>query len=146
MEVIRPFVKWAGGKNSLIPQLKRFYPLELKNGEIDKYVEPFLGGGAVLINVLQNYNVKQAYAFDINADLINCYNVIKNNVDKLIKELEIKEKEFLSLKDEERQQYFYNVRDEYNSHKVKGNRLSIKRAGEFIFLNKTCFNRTISSK
>ena len=73
MESVKPFVKWAGGKGSLIPQLKNFYPFGLENETINKYVEPFVGGGAVLINILQKYNIKEAYAFDINIDLINCY-------------------------------------------------------------------------
>ncbi len=140
MEVVRPFVKWAGGKSSLISQLTNFFPFELKDGIINKYVEPFVGGGAVLINILQKYDVKEAYAFDINRDLINCYNVIKENVDELIKELEIKEKEFIKLESEDRQAHFYNIRKEYNSYKLKENELNIKRAGEFIFLNRTCFN------
>ena len=140
MESIKPFVKWAGGKASLIPQLKNFYPFGLENNIINKYVEPFVGGGAVLINILQNYNVKEAYAFDINKDLINCYNVIKENVEDLIKELEIKEKVFLELENEDRQVYFYNIRKEYNSYKINEDELNIKRAGEFIFLNRTCFN------
>ena len=137
---IKPFVKWAGGKGSLISQLKNFYPFELENEKINKYVEPFVGGGAVLINILQKYDVKEAYAFDINMDLINCYNVIKTNVEELIKELELKEKEFLVLADKERQKYFYDVRREYNSYRISENELSIKRAEEFIFLNRTCFN------
>ena len=140
MEIIKPFVKWAGGKSSLIPQLKNFYPFELENETITKYVEPFVGGGAVLINVLQKYDVKEAYAFDINKDLINCYNVIKEEVEELIKELEIKEKEFLKLENEGRQAYFYNIRKEYNSYKIENSELNVKRAGEFIFLNRTCFN------
>lgn len=140
MKDVKPFVKWAGGKGSLIPQLKNFYPFELENETINKYVEPFIGGGAVLINILQKYDVKQAYAFDINIDLINCYNIIKVDVENLIKELDIKEKEFLKLEDEERQKYFYNIRKEYNSYRIKENELSVKRAAEFIFLNRTCFN------
>lgn len=44
MEVIKPFVKWAGGKGSLISQLTNFYPYELEKSEIEKYVEPFVGG------------------------------------------------------------------------------------------------------
>ncbi len=140
MELIKPFVKWAGGKGSLISQLKNFYPFELENETIDKYVEPFVGGGAVLINILQKYDVEEAYAFDINIDLINGYNVIKNNIEELIEELTIKEKEFLKLKDEDKQAYFYNVRKEYNSYKINKNELSVRRAGEFIFLNRTCFN------
>lgn len=62
MEVVRPFVKWAGGKGGLISQLKNFYPFDLENGVIEKYVEPFIGGGAVLIDILQKYDVKEAYA------------------------------------------------------------------------------------
>lgn len=77
-EKIRPFVKWAGGKGKLIPQLNNFYPYELKNGAIERYIEPFVGG-AVLIDILQKFKVEEEYAFDTNIDLINSYNVIKNN-------------------------------------------------------------------
>ncbi len=140
MDNIKPFVKWAGGKGSLIPQLKNFYPFELNNASIDKYVEPFVGGGAVLINILQKYDIKEAYAFDINIDLINCYNVIKKDVESLIKELDKKEKAFIKLEDKKREELFYNIRNEYNSYKIKENEINVKRASEFIFLNRTCFN------
>ena len=139
MKTVKPFVKWAGGKNSLIPQITKYYPYELKNGTIERYIEPFVGGGAVLIDILQKYEVKEAYAFDINIDLINCYNVIKNNVEELINELDKKEKKFIALNDEERQNYFYYIRVEYNSYRLK-DELDVKRASEFIFLNRTCFN------
>ena len=139
MEVVKPFVKWAGGKGSLISQLTNFYPFELENGTIKKYVEPFVGGGAVLIDILQKYNVKEAYAFDINKDLINCYNVIKQDVESLIEKLNRKEKEFLSIELEDRQEYFYKIRSEYNSYKIE-DKIDAKRASEFIFLNRTCFN------
>ena len=88
-EKIRPFVKWAGGKGSLIPQLNNFYPYELKNGIIERYIEPFVGGGAVLIDILQKYDVQEAYAFDINIDLINTdvikegFNILENDINKL---------------------------------------------------------------
>lgn len=137
--MIKPFVKWAGGKNSLISQLTKYYPIELKNGKIERYIEPFVGGGAVLIDILQKYKIKEAYAFDINEDLINCYNVIKNNIEELIQELEKKEKEFLILEDDDRQEYFYNVRMSYNSYSLNKEN-DVKRASEFIFLNRTCFN------
>lgn len=140
METIRPFVKWAGGKGSLIEQLKNFYPYELKNGTINKYVEPFVGGGAVLIDILQKYDVKEAYAFDINIDLINCYNVIKTNVEELISQLEKLEKEYLILDSEERQKKFYSIREEYNSYRIDVNQINVRRASQFIFLNRTCFN------
>ena len=74
-EKIRPFVKWDGGKGSLIPQLNFFYSYELKSGILERYIEPFVGGGAVLIDILQKYDIQEVYAFDININLINSYNV-----------------------------------------------------------------------
>lgn len=137
---IKPFVKWAGGKGSLLNQINKYYPVSLKNGEIERYIEPFVGGGAVLIDILQNYNIKEAYAFDINIDLINSYKVIKSNVNELINELKIKENEFLSLNSENRKEYFYNLRKKYNSYKLQKDELSVDKAAQFIFLNRTCFN------
>lgn len=139
-EKVRPFVKWAGGKGSLIPQLNNFYPYELRNGIIERYIEPFVGGGAVLIDILQKYDVEQAYAFDINIDLINCYNVIKNNVEELIINLRQMETEYLQLEQEERKNYFYNKRDEYNNYRLEENEQNVQRAAQFIYLNRTCFN------
>lgn len=139
-EKIRPFVKWAGGKGSLIPQLNNFYPYELKNGIIERYIEPFVGGGAVLIDILQKYDVQEAYTFDINIDLINSYNVIKNHVEDLITNLKQMETEYLRLEQEERKNYFYNKRDEYNNYTLKENEQNIQRAAQFIYLNRTCFN------
>jgi len=137
---VKPFVKWAGGKGSLLSQISKYYPDELKNGRIEKYVEPFVGGGAVLINILQDYDVKEAYAFDINMDLINSYNVIKFNVDELINKLKKKEDDYIKLDLESRKKYYYEVREKYNSYVIKENELSVERAEEFIFLNRTCFN------
>ena len=139
MEIVKPFVKWAGGKTSLIPQITKYFPFELRNGKIEKYIEPFVGGGAVLIDILQKYDVKQAYAFDINKDLINCYNVIKYKVEDLIQKLDKKEKNFLPLGIDERQKYFYDIRTKYNSYFLN-DELDVERASEFIFLNRTCFN------
>ena len=136
---IKPFVKWAGGKGSLISQLNKYYPQKLINGEIDTYIEPFVGGGSVLINILQEYKVKNTYAFDINKDLINCYKVIQSDVEALIEELSKKQKQYIELNMDERAKYYYDVRDEYNSYSLE-DEISIKRAAEFIFLNRTCFN------
>lgn len=140
MKEIKPFVKWAGGKTQLLKQMNAFFPLELTDKKITNYVEPFVGGGALLIHVLQNYNIKTATAFDINADLINCYLVIKNNVEELIKELAIKELKYKSLEENKRKEYYYEIRTEYNSYELQDEVINVKRASEFIFLNKTCFN------
>lgn len=139
-EKIRPFVKWAGGKGSLISQLNDFYPYELKNGTIERYIEPFVGGGAVLIDILQKYDIQEAYAFDINIDLINSYNVIKNDVEELITNLQQMETEYLQLGKEERKNYFYNIRNEYNNYELEENEQNVQRAAQFIYLNRTCFN------
>jgi len=137
---VRPFVKWAGGKTQLIGQINKYLPLELTDGKIERYIEPFVGGGAVLIDVLQKYDVKSAIAMDINADLINSYLVIKNNVEELIKELAIKEEKYKKLDNDKRKEYYYEIRTEYNSYELEDEVINIKRASEFIFLNKTCFN------
>ena len=137
---IKPFVKWAGGKGSLLNQLEKFYPSELQNGKIDCYIEPFVGGGAVLIDILQNYKVKEVYAFDINLELINSYNVIKNNIDELIANLKLLEREYLCMEKENRKEYFYQIRKKYNSYKLAKDEMSVQKAVEFIFLNRTCFN------
>ena len=137
---IKPFVKWAGGKGGLLNQLEKFYPIELQNNKIDCYIEPFVGGGAVLIDILQNYKVKEVYAFDINLELINSYNVIKNNVNELITNLKLLEKEYLCMEKENRKEYFYQIRKKYNSHKLAKDEISVQKAVEFIFLNRTCFN------
>lgn len=139
-EKVRPFVKWAGGKGSLLPQITKYYPEDLKTGVIDKYVEPFVGGGAVLLDILQKYDVKEAYAYDTNKDLINAYNVIKTDVNSLINKLKKYEDEYISLEMEDRKKYYYDVRSEYNSSEIKEGKTSLKRAAEFIFLNRTCFN------
>lgn len=139
-ERIRPFVKWAGGKGSLISQLNNFYPYELKNGKIERYIEPFVGGGAVLIDILQKYEIQEAYAFDINIDLINSYNVIKSNVEKLIEKLKQMEAEYLQLEQEQRKNYFYNTREEYNNREPEKEQQNIQRVAQFIYLNRTCFN------
>lgn len=140
MEKVRPFVKWAGGKSKLIPQMEQYYPKELKENKIDVYVEPFVGGGAILIDILKKYNIKKAYAFDINENLINCYNIIKDKVDSLVLNLKKLEKEYLKLDDENRKEYYYDIRKKYNSINIENEKEAIEKTTYFIFLNKTCFN------
>ena len=72
IKVAKPFVKWAGGKGQLVDKLKSLYPTELLNGEIAVYIEPFVGGGAILFDVLQRFDVKKAIIIDLNKELINC--------------------------------------------------------------------------
>ena len=140
MEKVRPFVKWAGGKNKLIPQMEQYYPKELKENKIDVYIEPFVGGGAILIDILKKYNIKKIYAFDINKNLINCYNIIKDKVESLVLELKKLEEEYLKLDDENRKEYYYDIRKKYNSINIENENEALEKTTYFIFLNKTCFN------
>jgi len=135
--IAKPFLKWAGGKGQLINTFDKMFPNELKEGKIKTYIEPFVGGGAVLFHVLQNYNIEKTYINDINKELINCYRCIKTDVNEVIKQLEVLEKEYLSCDD--RTKYFYNVRDRYNSIHLNEH-YDFEKCADFIFLNHTCFN------
>ena len=137
--VAKPFLKWAGGKGQLLNKFEEMYPQELKNGEIDTYIEPFVGGGAVLFDVLQKYKVKKAVIVDLNKELINCYRCIKADVNELIKHLKKMQDEFLSLNDGKRKDYFLKVRNRYNEIHLNG-KYDFEKTADFIFLNKTCFN------
>lgn len=135
--IAKPFLKWAGGKGQLINTFDEMFPNELKESKIKTYIEPFVGGGAVLFHILQNYDIEKIYINDINKELINCYRCIKTNVNEVIKQLEILAKEYLSCDD--RAKYFYSVRDRYNSINLNGH-YDFEKCADFIFLNHTCFN------
>ncbi len=135
---LKPFVKWVGGKGQLIEQLEKHIPTD---GEkvLTKYAEPFVGGGALLFNILSKYNFKEIYIGDINKELINTYNVIKHNVEELISKLVEMQKIFIPMNENSRKNYYYNARDRFNSL-ILSKDTAIEKASLFIFLNKTCFN------
>ncbi len=137
----KPFVKWAGGKGKLLGVLETNLPADLVTQPSVAYIEPFVGGGAMLFNMLAKYpNIKKSIINDINPALINCYNNIKNKPRKLIQELRMLDEAFYELEShEQRKNLFYAYRDEYNSIPVK-DRNTIRAAALFIFFNKTCFN------
>ncbi len=135
--VAKPFLKWAGGKGQLLNKFEELYPQELIDGKIKTYIEPFVGGGAVLFHVLQKYDIEKAYINDINKELINCYRCIKTDVEEIIKQLDVLEKEYLTS--ENRTNYFYKVRDRYNDIHLNAH-FDFEKCADFIFLNKTCFN------
>lgn len=135
--VAKPFLKWAGGKGQLLNTFDEMLPDELIDGKIKTYIEPFVGGGAMLFHILQNYKIEKAYIKDINKELINCYRCIKADVNETIKILKDLETEYLTSND--RTEYFYQVRDRYNEIHLNG-RYDFEKCADFIFLNKTCFN------
>jgi len=141
----KPFLKWAGGKTQLLNQFHNYFPKELKKGELENYYEPFLGSGAVFLFIAQKYPIKKAYLSDINEELVLTFNVVKNDVHSLIKELKKLKLYYLSLSEDKREENYYSIRESYNKEKPKidFNNYSnswIVRAAKMIFLNKTCFN------
>lgn len=133
----KPFVKWAGGKTQLIDDIKRSLPRDFSRKNGWTYVEPFVGGGAVLFWILQEYpNIERAIINDINPELMCTYRIIKSDVESLIVELHRIQAEFLSLDDAERKKYYLAQRELFNGK----NSSCVKTAASFIFLNRTCFN------
>lgn len=133
----KPFLKWAGGKGQLLSQLAEHLPERISK-EPFTYIEPFVGGGAMLFYMLQHFgNIKKAVINDVNEDLILTYRIIRDDVEALIAKLEKKEKDYLAVTDQDgRSQIFYEVRERFNLHAGD----SIERASQLLFLNKTCFN------
>ena len=135
----KPFIKWVGGKGQLLPEINKLYPIELGK-TINKYAEIFIGGGAVLFDILSKYRLDEVYISDKNLELINTYKSIRDNIDILIKSLKEMEEEYISLDDEDRKIYYYEKRQKYNKLKINIEENNIEKASLFIFLNKTCFN------
>lgn len=139
-----PFLKWAGGKRQLIHEIESILPKKIKETkQIDCYIEPFVGGGALLFHLLSNYDVRKAIINDINSDLILAYRVIKTNPAGLIEKLELIEREYLSLNDVDREKFYYHTRSKYNTNIVLEDadiNNQIEKVAYLIALNKTCFN------
>lgn len=141
----KPFLKWAGGKSQLLEQIEPFFPNELAQGSIDRYVEPFVGGGAVFLHIANLYPVQEYFIFDLNPELILAYKTIQTNVEDLIQRLWKTQEQYLSLPEEERKQFFYQIRSDFNCKRKQINFDTyrdawLKRTTELIFLNRTCFN------
>jgi DNA adenine methylase len=135
---MKPFVKWAGGKGQLIYEIRKQYPKGLGD-TIRKYAEPFVGGGAVLFDILNEYELDEVYISDINAELINTYQVLRDDADALISRLSQYQDEYLPLSDDSRKEYYYKKRKRFNELKCQ-DVLDTEIASLFIFLNRTCFN------
>lgn len=137
---LRPIVKWAGGKGQLVPAIAAKYPHELGFG-IKKYAEPFVGGGAVLFDVLSRYSLDSVYISDINPWLVNMYKAVRDNAGELVTELKSLGQSFLPLDDDGRKERYYLARNRYNTIVGKKNDdVDVEAAALFIFLNRTCFN------
>lgn len=133
----RPFIKWVGGKTQLLDEVCKSLPSDFASRQHITYVEPFVGGGAVLFWILQAYpNIEQAVINDINKELICTYQIIKEDVETLIEMLSSMQAEYIPLNPDSRKEYFMRKRALFNT---KGTS-PVETAALFIFLNRTCFN------
>ncbi len=143
--LVKPFLKWAGGKTQLIEQLTEYFPPELVNGSIKRYIEPFIGSGAVFLHIAQFYQIDEFFISDINPELVLAYQTIQTNVEELIAILLEIQNKYLSLNDEQRKKYYYQTRLAFNYGRKQINFAIynndwIERTAQIIFLNRTCFN------
>ena len=120
-KLVAPFLKWVGGKRQIMPTIEQHLPKGIKS-----YIEPFIGGGAVLFHL----QPKNAIINDFNAELVNVYNVIKNDLENLIIDLN---------KHKNESRYFYEIRA-LDRTEAFGNLSDVERASRIIYLNKTCYN------
>lgn len=141
----RPFLKWAGGKGQLLEQIDKYLPTELKEGSIKRYIEPFVGGGAVFLYLAQTYHTQEFYISDVNRELILAYKTIQKDVEGVIRVLSEIQARYYALNAESRKKYFYQLRTKFNSSRksIDFHEFSdswIERTAQIIFLNRTCFN------
>jgi DNA adenine methylase len=137
-KIAKPFLKWAGGKTQLINDIEKALPKDISRDKFT-YIEPFVGSGAVLFWVLNNFpNLQKAVINDINEDLIKTYRTIASKPKELISILQTLQNEFHGLEgqDEAKKEYYYSKRELYNKRKEEQS----GQAALFIFLNRTCFN------
>jgi DNA adenine methylase len=121
----QPFLKWAGGKSQLLAQFEPFFP-----STISSYCEPFVGGGAVFFHLKARFPKLRAFLRDNNAELINCYQAVRDHVQPLMRRLD----EHLARFRAEGEYYYYQVRSQHQLAEP------VERASRMIFLNKTCYN------
>lgn len=122
--IVKPIVKWVGGKRQLLPEIRRRLPSE---DSYTTYCEPFLGGGAVFFDI----KPEKAIVNDLNEELINLYLVIKNNVEELITDLS---------RHENIPEYFYEIRKLDRDETLFNQMSNIEKASRTLYLNKTCYN------
>ncbi|MFP3153283.1 DNA adenine methylase [Lachnospiraceae bacterium ZAX-1] len=135
---LKPFIKWAGGKGQLLKDIAMAYPDEMGT-KYTKYAEPFVGGGAVLFDILSKYNLSEVYISDVNRELIGTYLAIRDSVDELIPVLSQLQDEYVPLDENKRKLYYYSKRERFNELKICDT-VSLECTALFLFLNRTCFN------
>ena len=135
MRKAKPFIKWVGGKGQLLEQLDALLPADFDTEEDVTYIEPFVGGGAMLFYMLQRYpNISRAVINDVNPDLITCYRTVRDMPEELIASLSDIQNAYNALSTEEARKDFYlAARDRYNEKSLG----PIENTTKFFFLHRT---------
>ena len=137
-DATKPFLKWAGGKSQLLGEIRSRYPFD---GKITKYAEPFVGGGAVLFDVLAQHDLAEIYISDRNRALINAYKAVRDDNEQLISLLGEYQRQYVPLDPDKRKEHYLKKREAFNERILLLNdEVDIQAAALLIFLNKTCFN------
>lgn len=138
MTKAKPFIKWVGGKSQLINQLEPLLPTDFDQKQDVTYIEPFVGGGAMLFHMLQAHgNISRAVINDINPDLTACYETVRDRPDELIRSLAHIQEDYYSVENEEaKKAYYLRMRDHFNAKPAD----PVENTTLFFFLNRTCFN------
>lgn len=138
---MKPVLKWAGGKGQILPLLFEHFPSTMEN-----YHEPFVGGGSVLLHLLEKIErkeiyVSKIYAYDNNRFLIEMYTSLQTHTEFLSKELKRLEEDYNGLKDiKEKEKYYYNLRNVFNMYLLEKVNFPLGYGSVlFIFINKVCF-------
>jgi DNA adenine methylase len=122
----KPFLKWAGGKQQLLSQFEKYFP-----SNFDRYLEPFVGGGAVFFHLWNTNRLPEPkFLFDNNEELVNAYCIVRDKLDELISLL-------TTHQTNHSQEYFYQIR---NLDRQDIELSDIDRAARTIYLNRTCYN------
>mgnify|MGYP003194871524 CR=1 FL=1 len=133
----KPFIKWAGGKSQLLQQIETYLPAGFDDMQDMTYIEPFVGGGAMLFHMLSTHkNISRAIINDISLNLIISYRTIQAQPELLIERLFEIQEEYRKFDNDHRQEYFYKMRGSFNGEYTN----DIENTAMFIFLNRTCFN------
>lgn len=137
-QAAKPFLKWAGGKGQLLTTLEPLLPPRIAEMENLTYIEPFIGGGAMLFFMLQKFgNIRKAVINDLNPNLCRAYATVKETPERLIRRLAEIQKEYYSIAaEEDRKEFYLSARKRFN----EGGLSDVDNTSYLIFLNRTCFN------
>jgi DNA adenine methylase len=141
----KPFLKWAGGKGQLLEAFSARFPRELPAGSIRRYVEPFVGSGAVFFHVAQAFHPNEIVLMDVNEELVLAWRAVRDAVEPLIKHLRTLLYRYMAEGQPGQLRLFLDVREAFNADRPNYDFQNppdggVERAAQVIFLNRTCFN------